>query len=278
MTTHSSRPQWAIAASPVNRTALAIMAVLLAGCAAKAPGGFDLETKFTAQAHSSRVRHIVLHYTAGDLGRSLAVLTGPKVSAHYLISDEDPPRVYRLLDENRSAWHAGDSQWRGQSSINVSSVGIEIVNPGWRPGPGGGKTWTPYSESQIQAVIALVRDIAQRHGVVPANVVAHSDIAPGRKLDPGPMFPWKRLAEAGLARWYDETAAQAARIKYQTQGVPDAAWLQAQLTRAGYPSPQTGALDTATRAALSAFQMRYRPGRYDGEPDAETAGILEVLK
>ncbi|MFC4274982.1 N-acetylmuramoyl-L-alanine amidase [Achromobacter aloeverae] len=145
--------------------------------------------------------------------------------------------------------------------------------PAWQP-----PIWQPYTEAQIRAVILLVRDIAQRHGVRPENIVGHSDIAPQRKTDPGPLFPWRRLAQAGLGRWYDEAAAQAATRRYAIDGaLPDASWFQDELARVGYDVPRTGAYDAATTRVIAAFQMHYRPARYDGVADAETAAILSVL-
>lgn len=142
----------------------------------------------------------------------------------------------------------------------------------WQP-----RQWQPYSDAQIRAVILLVRDIAQRHGIRPENIVGHSDIAPQRKIDPGPLFPWRHLAQEGLGRWYDENAAQAASLRYAGAALPDANWFQTELARVGYDVPHTGTFDPATTRVIAAFQMHYRPARYDGAPDVETAGILTVL-
>ncbi|MEQ4616666.1 MAG: N-acetylmuramoyl-L-alanine amidase [Corticimicrobacter sp.] len=251
-------------------------AALLAGCTGSKP--YVLDTSHTAVSQDSRVRFIVLHYTAGDLDRSLQVLGQGRVSSHYLVDDKQPVTVYALVDENRAAWHAGVSSWYGQTALNTSSIGIEIVHDGPQEDRYGNLSWAqPYDEAQIQAVIALVRDIAQRHGVAPRNIVGHSDIAPLRKQDPGPLFPWKRLADAGLGRWYDEAQATHLRQRFDEQGLPDIGWFQDNLIRVGYALDRTGLLDNATRRTLSAFQMHYRPARFDGQPDAETAAILQTL-
>jgi len=250
---------------------------VLAGCAATVPDTLVIDRSISSPNHSSRVQFVVLHYTVGDLSRSLNQFTRGEVSTHYLITDDEPARILQLVDENRSAWHAGISQWRGRTWLNASSIGIEIVNPGFKENPDGTLIWQPYSESQIRAVMLLLRDIMQRHGIKPENVVGHSDIAPTRKLDPGPLFPWKRLADAGLARWYDPAAFDAARARFAMFGLPDIAWFQQQLAKAGYEVPQHGELDDNTRKVLRAFQMRFRPLNIDGTPDVETAAILAAL-
>ena len=129
---------------------------------------------------------------------------------------------------------------------------------------------------QIDAVVALVKDIVARHKIPPDRVLGHSDIAPGRKVDPGPMFPWKRLADEGLVRWPDATKVAALRPQYE-QALPDVAWFQQKLARFGYLVPLDGTLDEATRNVLVSFQMKYRPARYDGMPDAECAALLAAL-
>lgn len=249
---------------------LALTALLLAACSS----GPSINDSFSARSQSSRVQYIVLHYTSTDLAHSLALLTEGEVSSHYLI-DANPPTIYRLVDEERRAWHAGDSAWQGRTWLNASTLGIELVNQGYAEGPNG-RAWQPYSEAQIDALIALLKDLVQRHQLPPDSIIGHSDIAPQRKVDPGPLFPWRRLAEAGLIRWPDAAAVAREQARFAT-ALPDAAWFQAQLQQLGFVTPQSGVLDEATRNVLAALQMKYRPARYDGEPDAETAAILQVL-
>jgi len=249
---------------------LAALTLLLVGCAS----GPSIDTRHTSRGQDSRVQFIVLHYTSADLQRSLQLLEGDDVSSHYLI-DEGPATIYRLVDEDRRAWHAGDSEWNGRTWLNATSIGIELVNRGFVDTPSG-RLWYPYSERQIQALIALLKDIMQRHGLKPGAIVGHSDIAPQRKVDPGPLFPWKRLAESGLVPWPDAAAVRRQQALFAAR-LPDAAWFQAQLARQGYRVPDSGQLDLETRNVLAAFQMKYRPSRFDGEPDAETAAILAVL-
>lgn len=249
---------------------LAFSALFLAACSS----GPSINDSFSARSQSSRVQYIVLHYTSTDLAHSLALLTEGEVSSHYLI-DANPPTIYRLVDEDRRAWHAGDSAWQGRTWLNASTLGIELVNQGYAEGPDG-RAWQPYSEAQIGALIELLKDLVRRHQLPIDSIIGHSDIAPQRKVDPGPLFPWRRLAEAGLIRWPDAAAVAREQARFAT-ALPDAAWFQGQLQQLGFVTPHSGVLDEATRNVLAALQMKYRPARYDGEPDAETAAILQVL-
>lgn len=267
--------EWLISRSRrrLHVVAAALLLVgVLAGCATPGPPALKIDRSIQAVSQSSRVSFVVLHYTVADTPRSLEILSKQNVSSHYLITDEAPPRIYQLVDENRRAWHAGESQWYGRSDLNAASIGVEIVNPG--PKDGG---WQPYSEAQITTVIALLRDIVDRHQIHARNVVGHSDIAPQRKQDPGPAFPWKRLTDAGIGRWYHEQKAARQEEHYRRNGLPSAAAIQDKLRKAGYAAPATGTLDAETRRVIRAFQMHYRPSRYDGEPDAETLAILDAL-
>ncbi|GAA5233928.1 N-acetylmuramoyl-L-alanine amidase [Verticiella sediminum] len=260
-----------------GRIALYCSFALLAACATRGPGGYIMDDSLTATGQSSRAQFLVLHYTAADTPRSLHLLSREEVSAHYLITDDDPPRIFRLVDEDRSAWHAGHSQWRGRTWLNASSIGIEIVNPGYTTQPDGSRLWHPYSPRQIDAALALAADIVQRHQIDPRNVVGHSDIAPQRKQDPGPLFPWQEFAAHGLIAWPDNAALRAHRVRFERDGVPDVAWFQEQLARVGYEVPRHGMLDEPTRNVVAAFQMRYRPQDIAGEPDRETAALLAAL-
>ncbi|MDM8348896.1 N-acetylmuramoyl-L-alanine amidase [Pseudomonas sp. sp1636] len=249
---------------------LALSIALLAGCAS----GPRIDSRYAANGQNSRVQYIVLHYTSTDLPRSLRLLTEEDVSSHYLIGDA-PATIFRLVDENRRAWHAGDSQWQGRTWLNGTSIGIELVNRGYSDGPDG-RHWQPYAPAQIEALVELLKDIVQRHQLAPGSILAHSDVAPQRKVDPGPLFPWKRLADAGLLPWPDAQAVAQQQALF-SQSLPTVAWFQQQLQRQGYLVPAHGELDQATRNVLAAFQMKYRQARYDGEPDAETAALLLVL-
>ena len=249
----------------------ALLLAMLAGCAT----GPRIDHTYNAKSQSSRVKFIIIHYTVSDLPRSIHLLTQDEVSSHYLVTDEARPIIYGLVDETRQANHAGVSTWKEYSRLNPASIGIEIVNPGFKDTPEG-RIWYPFPQDQVDQVIALVKDIAKRHNVPPENVLGHSDIAPQRKQDPGPMFPWKQLADAGLVLWPDAERVAQARPAFDAQ-LPDVAWFQARLARHGYAVPQNGELDKATQTVLGAFQMKYRPSNIEGVPDAETAALLDVL-
>ncbi len=206
---------------------------------------------------------LVLHYTGMKTAEdALARMCDPgvHVSAHYCV-DEDGT-VYRLVDEARRAWHAGESSWAGERDVNSRSIGIELVNPGHEFG------YRAYPEAQMSALVDLARDVVTRHAIAPARVLGHSDVAPRRKQDPGELFDWARLAGEGIGLWPGE-AADGGRVA--------AGELQAMLGRFGYEVPRTGAFDDGTREIVAAFQRHFRPARFDGEPDAETVGRLGAL-
>jgi N-acetylmuramoyl-L-alanine amidase len=258
---------------------------LVSGCATVSPTvaptappaatGPHMDTSKTAVGQESRVKFLILHYTAIDMPTSLRVLTEQEVSAHYLVGDDNPTTIYKLVDESQAAYHAGLSDWKGFSRLNPSSIGIEIVNLGYLDGPNG-RTYIPFPQNQIDAVIGLVKEIVARHKIKPENILGHQEIAPQRKPDPGPLFPWKQLADAGLIPWPDESLVSLQKAVYDQQ-MPDITWFQKKLAQHGYLTPQTGQLDNATRNVITAFQTRYRPSNFDGNPDAETAAMLEVL-
>ena len=249
--------------------ALILGFLLLAGC-----GGLRIDDSYTARGQSSRVQYVVLHYTSTDLPRSLSILTTGEVSSHYLIGDR-PATIYRLVDENRRAWHAGVSQWQGRTWLNASTLGIEMVNPGFTE-RAGVRQWYPYPPEQIDALVLLLKDIVARHQLPLGAIIGHSDIAPQRKVDPGPLFPWKRLADEGLIPWPNETAVARQQALFN-QTLPSVLWFQQQLAQQGYEIQASGELDQATRNVIAAFQMKYRPADYRGYPDAETAARLLVL-
>jgi N-acetylmuramoyl-L-alanine amidase len=214
---------------------------------------------------------IVLHYTGMKSGQAaLDRLRDPeaKVSSHYLV--EEDGRVFRLVAEERRAWHAGVSFWRGRRNVNGDSIGIEIVNPGHEFG------YRPFPEAQIESVIALVADIRTRWEIEDRDIVGHSDIAPSRKEDPGELFPWRRLADAGHGLWAEWPAAPGAPIGEGEEGAAVFA-LQAGLTRLGFDLPPSGRFDADTATVVRAFQRHWRPERVDGVADGETRARLIAL-
>ncbi|MFZ6693042.1 N-acetylmuramoyl-L-alanine amidase [Undibacterium sp. SXout20W] len=253
---------------------LGLSTALLSGCATTgSPSAIDHSV--SAKGQEDRIQFIILHYTAIDQATSLRVLSTQDVSAHYLVGNENPIKVWQLVDESRMAYHAGYSDWRDFSRLNASSIGIEIVNLGYKETPDG-RVCFPFPQAQIDRVIALVKDISARYHIRPQYILAHSDIAPQRKPDPGPLFPWKQLADAGLIPWPDATEVAVLQPTYEQQ-LPDVKWFQQRLSKIGYHIPQSGIVDEATKNVLIAFQMKYRPERFDGAPDAQTAALIDVL-
>lgn len=274
----------------VRRWVVMSAALLLGACAAPGGGaptgaspsaappaapGLNIDLSHRSVSQDSRVQFLVIHYTQANFELSMKILARGGLSVHYLLSDETPPRIYRLVDEDRRAFHAGFSSWQNQGPLNAMSVGIEIVHPGVLPGPSG-EQFVPYRQDQIDMLIPLVRDIVRRHNIRADRVVGHGDIAPQRKVDPGPLFPWHRLAAEGLILW-PEPARVAQLLPGFERELPDIAWFQRSLAEHGYETPRHGQWDEATRRVVAAFQMRYRPSRFDGQRDAETAALLAAL-
>ena len=258
-----------------RRLCAALATLLLAACGS-GPLPLKIDTSQVALGQDSRVLFLIIHFTAENHEGSLRVLTRGPVSSHYLVSDEAVPRIYRLVDESQRAWHAGDSFWKGHAMLNANSIGIEIVNPGPVRLADGSKRYAPYPPAQVERVLALAQDIIKRHGIKPERVLGHSDIAPQRKDDPGPQFPWQRLGALGLIPWPDAARVAAERPQFDA-ALPTVAWYQAALAKFGYRVPDSGVLDEPTRKVLAAFQMKYRPQQHDGTPDADTAALLHVL-
>jgi N-acetylmuramoyl-L-alanine amidase len=206
---------------------------------------------------AAAVTMIVLHYTGmATAEAALERLRDPdaKVSAHYLVGEDGA--VTRLVPEDKRAWHAGASHWRGIADVNSASVGIEVVNPGHEHG------YRAFPEPQVDALIRLVSDVKDRYAITRGNVVGHSDIAPARKRDPGELFPWGRLARLRLA------------LPRPTKNLLDPQWTGAgfllALERFGYDV-------TDPLAATMAFQRRFRPELIDGDVDAECRMLLLAL-
>ena len=216
---------------------------------------------------------IVLHYTGMVSGEAaLARLRDPeaKVSAHYLV--EEDGRVFSLVAEERRAWHAGVSFWRGETDVNAVSIGIELVNPGHEWG------YRPFPDKQIGALLVLLQDVRERWDVPNGRILGHSDVAPDRKQDPGELFPWKWLAEAGHGLWLEPPAAPGPPLGLGDEGTGVFA-LQAGLTRLGYDSTPSGQFDDRTQAIVTAFQRHWRPDRVDGVADGETrARLVHLLR
>lgn len=214
---------------------------------------------------------IILHYTGMATGAAAEErLCDPasEVSSHYLVHEDGA--VVQMVAESQRAWHAGMSSWHGQTDINSHSIGVEIVNPGHEFG------YCDFPAPQIDTVIGLCRDICARHDVLPQRVLAHSDVAPGRKVDPGERFPWRLLAEAGVGHF----VLPAPLAANGTGGVTPAGEiieLQQMLALYGYACPASGTADSATAIVIAAFQRHFRPERVDGIADRSTIDTLRRL-
>lgn len=214
----------------------------------------------------------MLHYTGMRDGPSaIDWLCTPlsQVSCHYVVTEDGG--VLQLVDEDRRAWHAGRSSWANLTDLNAASIGIEIVN-------GGHDFGLPvFPEEQIASTIALCRDIMDRLRIRPERVLAHSDIAPSRKHDPGERFPWKRLAEAGVGVWVDAVPdLPGATFEPGFAGL-EVEVLQRALSAYGYGIAATGTYDTETETVVRAFQRHFRPACVDGRADPTTRNMLARL-
>lgn len=220
---------------------------------------------------------VVLHYTGMPTGQAAEDwLCNPasEVSAHYVVHEDG--RIVQLVREADRAWHAGRSLWHGEGDLNSRSVGIEIVNEGHGADLALG---TPaFPPEQIAAVIALVSGILERHGIPASRVLAHSDIAPGRKVDPGEMFPWGALAEAGVALHVEAIRPEDGDgVLERGEAGPAVLAFQEALRAAGYGLELSGIFDDRTAAVTAAFQRRHRPARVDGIADRSTQATLQKL-
>lgn len=215
---------------------------------------------------------LVMHYT-GMQSALAAVerLTDPaaRVSAHYTIDEEGT--IYQHVPEERRAWHAGVSYWAGETNVNARSIGIEIANPGHEFG------YRPFPEAQMQAVIALSHGILARHKIPPHRVVGHSDVAPARKIDPGELFPWSRLAGEGIGIWPGAIPPVTQSRGASLQDSPGQSFRSGDIAGAlrhiGYGVPPL--VDTPLDVVISAFQRRFRTAKIDGIADEETVLMAE---
>ncbi len=224
------------------------------------------------RANGGPVDMLVLHYTGMEREeRALKWLCDPEssVSCHYLVFEDG--RVAQLVDERDRAWHAGKSFWAGETDINSRSIGIEIANPGHQYGYSG------FPDAQMDAVIALCREILDRHPIPPARVLAHSDIAPARKEDPGELFPWDRLHAEGIGHWVlPEPIGEGGTLRPGDTGTAVAV-LKQKFRDYGYGLGEDSEFDAETEAVVRAFQRHFRQVQVDGIADGSTIATLGRL-
>ena len=248
---------------------------------------------------NSRVNHVVIHFTSEDFDRSLAILTGQtdrSVSAHFLLPDPaDKPylssnlKVFALVNTSDRAWHAGQSYWAGKTGLNDQSIGIEIVNLsgcntdiaklGNSAQFGTACQFVPFRDEQIVLLTRLLKELLKQYpDIKPESVVGHADIAPSRKVDPGPLFPWKTLHDAGIGAWFDESRVSELVVLLDQHPLT-IRQQQVLLAAYGYDLSITGLEDERSQLALRAFQMHFRPANYSGFFDNEsTARLISLLE
>ena len=216
---------------------------------------------------------LLLHYTGmTSVEKAIDWLAREesRVSCHYVVAMDG--RITQMVAEDMRAWHAGLSFWDGATDINSCSIGIEIHNPGHLDG------YPDFPEAQMDAVVRLSTDIVKRHRIAKGRVLAHSDVAPQRKIDPGEKFDWQRLADAGAGRWITPEPIREGDWVFSTDACCDeVGQAQSLLRRYGYGVEQTGILDDQTAFVLRAFQLHWRPLRVDGRLDASTLQTLKRL-
>lgn len=215
---------------------------------------------------------LLMHYTGVPTAEfALDILTSGvrEVSCHYLVHQDG--RIVHMVDEDKRAWHAGKASWEGADDVNSRSIGIEICNPGH------GENYHDFPEAQIKALIALSKDIIARHTIQPRHVLAHSDVAPGRKIDPGEKFPWAQLASQGVGLWLTPAAIVDGPVLAEGATGDEVTSLQRNLAAYGYGLDVTGSYDARTATVVRAFQLHFRPDACDGRADTSTVETLNAL-
>jgi N-acetylmuramoyl-L-alanine amidase len=294
---------------------------LVMGCQQSNNKGSTTHYKDTSKpsaTYDNRVQYLIIHYTAVDEEESFYLLNSAHwpASSHYLITDPPPrknnlPVVYQLVDESDRAWHTGASQWGSHRNLNASSIGIEIVNFGYLEEDDPDRfnyhdwialgkpyilaeerLWPHYGEEQMDALVALTKDIVERYGIVPEYVLAHSDIAPTRKSDPGPLLPWERLYNEGVGAWYEEDTLRRFVDNRPLDLEVDNALLLATLKAYGFPVPpvldkriptellnegEVEAYNEEVRLVIRAFQLHFRQSNFSGIADVESEAIALAL-
>ena len=283
----------------LRKTTAPLLVLTLAIAACDTQGPQDIVV-VNSENQDTRVRIVVIHHTTADFQESLDILTKKSnrpVSSHYLVPEPGDPsysdkelRLYSLVNEEARAWHAGSSYWAGKTSLNDMSIGIELVNQTYcrrseeaippeaiDQEPARICFYPDFAEPQLQILLDLLKGIMERHTEVkPTHIIGHSDIAPQRKIDPGPRFPWQRLYRLGYGAWYDDDTV----VKYWEQfrkEMPPVLTLQTALNTYGYGIELSGEHDKQSRNVVRAFQMHFLPWQVSQEFTAETVAVLYAL-
>ena len=248
-------------------------------------GKFKVDSDtYVSLGRNERIQFVVVHYTATNNEYSIKELISNRVSAHFLVLDEDDNTIYNLVPLDQRAWHAGASSFRGRTNLNDTSIGIEIVSDGIardrRNDPNRYPPYDAYLEYkpiQIEKVAQIIKYVAARYNIPARNIVAHSDIAPSRKKDPGAKFPWKELYEKyDIGAWYNESDKQAFmnEEKFNATSISD---IKEELRKYGYEINRTNEWDRDSRDVVYAFQLHFNPKNATGNMDLETFAILKAL-
>ena len=246
-------------------------------------GKFQVDSNsYVATGKNERIQFIVVHYTATDNLGSIKELTSSRVSSHFLVLDEDDNKIYSLVPLEQRAWHAGASSFRGRTNINDTSVGIEIVSDGiakeYRNNPYPlYDHYVEFKPIQIEKTAQIIKYVAEKYNIPAKNIVAHSDIAPGRKKDPGAKFPWKELYDKyNIGAWYDEADKQAFmnEEKFNATSIRE---IKDELRKYGYEVNRLEEWDKESKNVVYAFQLHFNPKNLTGEMDLETFAILKAL-
>ena len=245
-------------------------------------------SKYKSNSYNERVRFVILHYTALNDERSITALTKNNVSSHYLVTQEKYDPVYSLVPDTKRAWHAGTSSFDGYKNLNDNSVGIEISNLGYssaskqkmtnlKEGVIDTTMFYPYNDAQIFKIGMLLKELTVKYKINPKYILGHSDIAPTRKFDPGPKFPWKHLHDRyGVGAWFEakDFNLYYSQNTFESYSVKD---LKDELRKYGYDINATDTWDLPSKKVVSAFQMHFRPRKVDGVFDLETFAIIKAL-
>ena len=248
-------------------------------------GKFKVDSDtYVSLGRNERIQFVVVHYTATNNEYSIKELISNRVSAHFLVLDEDDNTIYNLVPLDQRAWHAGASSFRGRTNLNDTSIGIEIVSDGIardrRNDPNRYPPYDAYLEYkpiQIEKVAQIIKYVAARYNIPARNIVAHSDIAPSRKKDPGAKFPWKELYEKyDIGAWYNESDKQSFmnEEKFNATSISD---IKEELRKYGYEINRTNEWDRDSRDVVYAFQLHFNPKNATGNMDLETFAILKAL-
>ncbi|WP_227672897.1 N-acetylmuramoyl-L-alanine amidase [Psychrobacter lutiphocae] len=262
-------------------------ALTVTSCTTTDPFVIDSHS-YHSQGQEERIKFIVIHYTVGNNERSLKQLTQGDVSVHYLIMDHNDHKIYQLVADDKRAWHAGKGAFANRNTLNDTSIGIEIVNPGIKPEYRqllrdtdaeyyAYAHYEDFKEIQIEKVAYLIAKLAKQYDIAPTHIIGHSDLAPSRKIDPGAKFPWQRLyKEYGIGAWYDEFDKRYFMNSIDFDHISILEIKQA-LRDYGYDINTTDEWDKASRNVVYAFQLHFRPQHPTGVMDLETYAILKAL-